>query len=98
MTLLIEKDYGTPAVKSDRMVSVEIDGHAVSVPEGTSVMRAAAENKRVRAFGDGHSWSDIVANPDYLIDNTGLNRLLGVDAKAGTITVEAGMRLQQLHK
>ena len=43
MTLLIEKDYGTPAVKSDTSVTVEIDGHSVSVPEGTSVMRAAQE-------------------------------------------------------
>ncbi|PHR59956.1 MAG: formate dehydrogenase subunit alpha [Robiginitomaculum sp.] len=43
MVLLIEKDYGTPAVKSDKIVTIEIDGHSVSVPEGTSVMRAAAE-------------------------------------------------------
>ena len=43
MTLLIEKDFGTPAVKSDETVTLEIDGHAVSVPKGTSIMRAAAE-------------------------------------------------------
>ena len=43
MALLQETDYGTPKVKSDKHVTVEIDGHAVSVPEGTSVMRAAAE-------------------------------------------------------
>jgi formate dehydrogenase major subunit len=43
MALLIEKDFGTPAVKSDETVTLEIDGHAVSVPKGTSIMRAAAE-------------------------------------------------------
>ena len=43
MALLIEKDYGTPAVKSDKTVTLNIDGKSVSVPEGTSVMRAAAE-------------------------------------------------------
>lgn len=43
MALLREKDYGTPAVKSGNIVSVEIDGHTVAVPEGTSVMRAAQE-------------------------------------------------------
>ncbi|MCW5625372.1 MAG: (2Fe-2S)-binding protein, partial [Burkholderiales bacterium] len=37
------KDLGTPARVSERTVSLEIDGIAVSVPEGTSVMRAAAE-------------------------------------------------------
>ena len=43
MALLIEKDFGTPAVKSDVLVTVEIDGHDVTVPKGTSIMRAAAE-------------------------------------------------------
>ncbi len=42
MTLLKEKDFGTPAVESDTSVTLEIDGHSVTVPEGVSVMRAAA--------------------------------------------------------
>ena len=37
-----EKDYGTPAVVSATQVSLSIDGIPVTVPEGTSVMRAAA--------------------------------------------------------
>lgn len=41
MAILKEKDFGTPAASSDRMVQIEIDGFAVSVPEGTSIMRAA---------------------------------------------------------
>jgi formate dehydrogenase major subunit len=36
------QDLGTPGAKSDVMVTVRIDGMPVSVPEGTSVMRAAA--------------------------------------------------------
>ena len=43
MTLLVEKDFGTPKVKSDKNITLKIDGNAVTVPEGTSVMRAAAE-------------------------------------------------------
>jgi formate dehydrogenase major subunit len=35
-------DCGTPASESDKRVTVEIDGHPIEVPEGTSVMRAAA--------------------------------------------------------
>ncbi|MFC3627794.1 formate dehydrogenase subunit alpha [Vogesella amnigena] len=38
-----ELDYGTPARVSERMVTLEIDGQSVTVPEGTSVMRAATE-------------------------------------------------------
>src|SRR6202011_2881691 len=36
------EDLGTPAECSTALVTVEIDGHPVTVPEGTSVMRAAA--------------------------------------------------------
>ncbi|HZV17689.1 MAG TPA: formate dehydrogenase subunit alpha [Sphingobium sp.] len=38
-----QADFGTPLSKSDKSVTLTIDGHAVTVPEGTSVMRAAAE-------------------------------------------------------
>ena len=38
-----ELDYGTPAIPSDRTVTLNIDGIAVSVPAGTSVMRAAVK-------------------------------------------------------
>jgi formate dehydrogenase major subunit len=43
MSLIKEKDYGTPARPGEATVAVEIDGKTVTVPEGTSVMRAAAE-------------------------------------------------------
>ena len=36
------KDLGTPAILSDVMVSINIDGVSIDVPEGTSVMRAAS--------------------------------------------------------
>src|ERR1700761_6145092 len=38
-----EPDAGTPPRASTPEVAVEIDGMAVSVPAGTSVMRAAAQ-------------------------------------------------------
>ncbi|MFN8836641.1 MAG: formate dehydrogenase subunit alpha [Betaproteobacteria bacterium] len=37
------KDLGTPKRVSEKLVTLEVDGIPVSVPEGTSVMRAAAE-------------------------------------------------------
>ena len=38
-----DRDMGTPASRSATMVTLEIDGFSVTVPEGTSLMRAAAE-------------------------------------------------------
>ncbi|MEP9348085.1 formate dehydrogenase subunit alpha [Xanthobacter sp. KR7-225] len=43
MSLVHEIDYGTPASKSEKLVTLTIDGMKVSVPEGTSIMRAAME-------------------------------------------------------
>lgn len=38
-----QADFGTPEIESEIMVTLSIDGADVTVPEGTSVMRAAAE-------------------------------------------------------
>jgi len=43
MGLIKETDYGTPAARSARQVTLTIDGKPVTVPEGTSLMRAAME-------------------------------------------------------
>src|ERR1700688_3775384 len=43
MSLIQETDFGTPRPKSETMVTLTIDGQSVSVPEGTSIMRAAME-------------------------------------------------------
>ena len=43
MTYQAQADFGTPASKSDQRVTLTIDGRDVTVPAGTSVMRAAAE-------------------------------------------------------
>ena len=37
------KDFGTPKSLKEKLVNLKINGLAVSVPEGTSIMRAAAE-------------------------------------------------------
>src|SRR5229473_1985318 len=42
MQAIDDKDFGTPARVSDQTVSLEIDGREVTVPAGTSLMRAAA--------------------------------------------------------
>ncbi|NWG92034.1 MAG: formate dehydrogenase subunit alpha [Parvularculaceae bacterium] len=61
MTILKEKDYGTPRPKSARKVRLKIDGFDVEVEEGASIMRAAASigtsipklcaTDRLNAFG-----------------------------------------------
>ncbi|MEF3367627.1 formate dehydrogenase subunit alpha [Methylocystis sp. 9N] len=43
MTLIKETDFGTPESKSEKLVTLTIDGKSVTVPEGTSIMRAAME-------------------------------------------------------
>ena len=43
MSLVQEIDYGTRRSKSETLVTLTIDGATVTVPEGTSIMRAAME-------------------------------------------------------
>ena len=41
--IIPDRDFGTPAAKSKTMVTLTINGFDITVPEGTSIMRAAAE-------------------------------------------------------
>lgn len=43
MSLVPETDYGTPERRADKLVTLTIDGETITVPAGTSLMRAAAE-------------------------------------------------------
>ncbi len=43
MALIHETDYGTPSRVAETLVTLEIDGKSVTVPAGSSVMRAAVE-------------------------------------------------------
>ncbi len=43
MGLVHEIDFGTPASRSEASVTLTVDGFTITVPEGTSVMRAAME-------------------------------------------------------
>ena len=43
MSLIQEIDFGTPASASARQVMLTIDGQQITVPEGTSIMRAAMQ-------------------------------------------------------
>jgi formate dehydrogenase major subunit len=43
MPLIQEIDYGTKEIKAASTVTLYVDGHEVTVPEGTSVMRASME-------------------------------------------------------
>ena len=42
MSLIMEADHGTPAIASEKQVTLSIDGFDITVPDGTSVMRAAS--------------------------------------------------------
>ncbi len=42
MQSIVEQDFGTPARLGTKTVTLTIDGQQIAVPEGTSVMRAAA--------------------------------------------------------
>jgi len=62
------------------------------------VRRAADEGRNVRAVGAGHSFTPLVCTDGYLLDFAGYDRMLGHDAEAGTVTVQAGIPLWRLNQ
>src|ERR1700726_2074436 len=102
MSLVHEIDYGTPRSRAEKTVTLTIDGQAVTVPEGTSIMRAA--------MGMGTQIPKLCATD--MVDAFGSCRLclVEIDGRAGTpasctTPVAAGMvvrtqteRLKRLRK
>jgi L-gulonolactone oxidase len=62
----------------------------------TVVARAAELGRGVRAFGSGHSFTDIACTDGVLIDTSALTRVIDADPATGTVTVEAGIKLHDL--
>ena len=99
---IVERDRGTPRRTSAVTVTLTIDGQAVTVPEGTSVMRAASEA--------GINVPKLCATDSLEAFGSCRLCLVEIDGKKGypascTTPVEAGMvvrtqstKLQQLRK
>ena len=60
------------------------------------VKEAAAAGTRVKCVGAGHSFTPIACTDGVLVDLSGYDRVLGHDAEARTVTVQAGISLSQL--
>ncbi|BDI23584.1 D-arabinono-1,4-lactone oxidase [Herbiconiux sp. L3-i23] len=60
------------------------------------VVRAAAEGRRVKPIGAGHSFSAIAVPVDVQVDLENLRGLLAVDTATGTATFAAGTRLREI--
>ncbi len=88
MTYQAQADFGTPASKSEALVTLTIDGRDVTVPAGTSVMRAAAEQ--------GTSIPKLCATDSVKSYGSCRLCLIEIDGRKGTpasctTPVEAGM-------
>lgn len=60
------------------------------------IARAAKRGEKVRAYGSGHSFTDCACTDGLMIDTTGMQRVIGVDAATGLVTVEGGLKLHAL--
>ncbi|MRX45490.1 D-arabinono-1,4-lactone oxidase [Agromyces kandeliae] len=63
-----------------------------------AVQRAvlAAEGRRIKPVGSGHSFTAIAAAPDIQLDLTDLSGVLAADAASGRVTLGAGTPLHRL--
>jgi L-gulonolactone oxidase len=82
--------------REQRCAPVAIERPTSEDELATIVATAAANGHSVRAFGSGHSFTDIACTDGVLIDTSGLNRLIDVDRATGSVTVQAGIKLHEL--
>ncbi len=59
---------------------------------------ARANSKHLTVVGAGHSPGDNVCTTDYMMSLDNLNKVISVDHKSRQITVQAGIRLYDLHR
>jgi FAD/FMN-containing dehydrogenase len=76
--------------------------HTYFLPENTDdvraiIQKAAAENRKVRVVGAGHSWSAAAATDDFMVSLDKLNRMVQINKDTLQVTVQGGMRLKHLH-
>eukprot|EP00898_Chlorokybus_atmophyticus_P003301 jgi/Chlat1/3972/Chrsp26S04222 len=60
--------------------------------------RAAEAGEKVVVVGDGHSNNDIACTSDHMLSLDRCDRVITVDDKALTVTVQGGVRLKQLNE
>jgi hypothetical protein len=58
------------------------------------VRRAESENRKLRAVGSGHSFSDIALTDDFLIDTHGLKKVLTLDTETLKASVQTSMLVE----
>ncbi len=73
--------------------------HPGSVEEiSRAIGRAAAEGRRVRVAGSGHSFSDIACTDGTMLALDRLTDVLDVDRSAGLVRVQAGITIRELSR
>lgn len=82
--------------REQRCAPLRIERPASENELAAVVARAAEEGHAVRAYGSGHSFTDIACTDGVLIDTSRLNRLIDADPHTGTVTVQAGIKLHDL--
>lgn len=78
-----------------RPETIERPRSEVEVAE--AVQRAKAAGQRVKVFGGGHSFTDAACTDGRLLSLEHMDRVVGVDRAASTVTVEAGITIRQLN-
>ncbi len=82
--------------------NVRFTPNAIAQPSSTEevvelLRNAAAEGRKVRCIGTGHSWSALAETGDILVNTDRLNRIISTDAATGQVVVEAGAKLKDLN-
>lgn len=62
------------------------------------IVELIRKHRKIRVVGTGHSWSALCESEELLINLDHYNKILTIDKKAMTATVQAGIKLHQLNE
>ncbi len=77
-----------------RPAAVAIPGSIEEI--STAIVRAGAQERRVRVVGSGHSFSDITLTDGLQLRLDRLTRVLDLDRSSGLVRVQAGITIREL--
>jgi L-gulono-1,4-lactone dehydrogenase len=72
---------------------VRVERPVNTLEVATAIERAAAEGRRIRPVGAGHSFTPIALTDEVMLDLSGMDALLHVDRDRRRVRVQAGIRL-----
>jgi xylitol oxidase len=90
-------DWGQEAPLENWSGNLKYSTHNVSYPKSVAeVQQLLKKTGKLKVLGTRHCFNNIADSKDYLLSTKNLNKIISLDTKAHTVTVEGGIKYGEL--